>query len=53
MLPPRSARCVAVAHDLYGRILDRIERQGYDVFASRARVATPVKLAVVARHLRR
>ena len=53
MLPPRSARCVAVAHDLYGRILDRIERQGYDVFRSRARVATPVKLAVAARHLRR
>ena len=53
MLPPRSARCVAAAHDLYGRILDRIERQGYDVFRSRARVATPVKLAVAVRHLRR
>ena len=53
MLPPRSARCVAAAHDLYGRILDRIERQGYDVFQSRARVATPVKLAVAVRHLRR
>jgi phytoene synthase len=53
MLPPRSARCIAAAHDLYGRILDRIEAQGYDVFRSRARVATPVKLAVAARHLRR
>ena len=53
MLPPRSARCVAAAHDLYGRILDRIERQGYDVFQRRARVATPVKLAVAVRHLRR
>jgi 15-cis-phytoene synthase len=53
MLPPRSARCVAAAHDLYGRILDRIEHQGYDVFQSRARVATPVKLAVAVRHLRR
>ena len=52
MLPGRSARCVAAAHDLYGRILDRIEAQGYDVFAGRARVATPVKLAVAARHLR-
>ena len=51
MLPPRSARCVASAHDLYGRILDRIEAQGYDVFARRARVPTPTKLAVAARHL--
>ena len=38
MLPARSARCVAAAHDLYGRILDRVEAQGYDVFARRARV---------------
>ena len=52
MLPHRSARCVAAAHDLYGRILDRIEAQGYDVFARRARVPAPVKLAVAARHLR-
>jgi phytoene synthase len=51
LLPARSARCVRAAHDLYGRILDRIESQGYDVFAGRARVATPVKLAVAARHL--
>ena len=28
MLPPRSARCIAAAHDLYGRILDRIEAPG-------------------------
>ena len=28
MLPARSARCVAAAHDLYGRILDRIEAPG-------------------------
>ena len=46
MLPGRSARCVGAAHDLYGRILDRIEAQGYDVFAGRARVPTPRKLAV-------
>jgi phytoene synthase len=51
MLPGRSARCVAAAHDLYGRILGRIEDQGYDVFAGRARVPTPQKLAVAARHL--
>ncbi len=51
MLPPRAARCVAAAHDLYGRILGRIEEQHYDVFAGRARVPTAVKLAVAARHL--
>ena len=51
MLPRRSASCVGAAHDLYGRILDRIEAQGYDVFARRARVPTPTKLAVAARHL--
>jgi phytoene synthase len=53
MLPPRSARCVVAAHDIYQRILDRIERQDYDVFRGRARVATPVELAVAVRHLRR
>ena len=47
----RSARCIRAAHDLYGRILDCIEAQGYDVFAGRARVSTPRKLAVAARHL--
>jgi phytoene synthase len=52
LLPGRSAQCVGAAHDLYSRILDRIEAQGYDVFARRARVPTPVKLAVAARHLR-
>ena len=52
LLPGRSARCIAAAHDLYGRILDRIEAQGYDVFARRARVPTTVKLAVAARQLR-
>jgi len=52
MLPGRSAQCVAAAHDLYGRILDRIEAQGYDVFARRARVRSSVKLTVAARHLR-
>ena len=51
MLPARSARCVGAAHDLYGRILDRIEDEGYDVFHGRARVSTPRKLAVAASHL--
>ena len=51
MLPERSARCVAAARDLYGRILDRIEAVGYDVFRSRARVSTSRKLAVALAHL--
>jgi 15-cis-phytoene synthase len=51
LLPTRSARCVGAAADLYGRIIDRIEAQGYDVFSSRARVSTPRKLAVAAAHL--
>lgn len=40
MLPPRSARCVGAARVLYARILDRIERAGYDVFSTRVRVPT-------------
>ncbi len=53
MLPDRSARCVRAAHTLYGRILDEIERQGYDVYSSRATVSTPAKAAVVASMLLR
>ncbi len=49
MLPPRSARCVGTARVLYSQILDQIERKGYDVFASRARVPTWRKAATAAR----
>ena len=49
MLPPQSARCIGAARVLYGRILDKIELQHYDVFAKRARVATWEKAAMVAR----
>lgn len=51
LLPRRSARCVSAAHDLYGRILERIEAQEYDVFAARARLSTARKVAVAVRHL--
>jgi phytoene synthase len=51
LLPERSAKCVGAARVLYGRILDKIEAQHYDVFASRARVSTREKAAVVARLL--
>jgi phytoene synthase len=51
LLAPRASACVQAAAMLYGRILDQIEANGYDVFARRARVALPVKLAVAARSL--
>ena len=50
MLPDRSARCVGMRHArLYSQILDRIEAQHYDVFASRARVRASAKAAMVTR----
>lgn len=52
MLPDRSAKCVGAAHALYGRILDRIEAQHYDVFTSRAQVSTAEKAALVIKLLR-
>ncbi len=51
MLPGRSARCIRAAHSLYGRILDAIEGQRYDVFRARAGISTPRKIAVAGRHL--
>lgn len=52
MLPDASARCISAARVLYGRILDGIEAQNYDVFARRVRVPTWRKAAMVARLLR-
>ncbi len=52
MLPDRSAKCVGAAHTLYGRILDKIEAQDYDVFSSRASVSTVEKARLVASLLR-
>jgi phytoene synthase len=49
MLPDRSAKCVGAAHALYGRILDKIEAQDYDVFTSRASVSTAEKATMVAK----
>jgi phytoene synthase len=51
MLPDRSAKCVGAAHALYGRILDKIEAQDYDVFASRASVSTTEKATMVVKLL--
>ncbi|MBA8794873.1 phytoene synthase [Friedmanniella endophytica] len=49
LLPPRSNRCVGAARILYARILDRIERADYDVFAARVRVPTWRKALTAAR----
>lgn len=46
MLHPASRPCVATAFDLYSRILDRIEDRDHDVFAGRAVVSTPRRLAL-------
>ncbi len=48
MLPPASARCIAIAHRMYGEILGRIEANDFDVFSKRARVPTWRKLFLVA-----
>jgi phytoene synthase len=52
MLPRASARCVAGAQVLYGRILEQIEANHYDVFSKRATVPRWQKAAVAARMLR-
>jgi len=52
MLPDRSAKAIRAAFTLYGRILDKIEAQDYDVFSSRASVSTTEKAAMVAKLLR-
>ncbi len=49
MLPTESAKCIGAARVLYGRILDKIEQQHYDVFAKRARVTTAEKALMVAK----
>ena len=50
-LPGRSQRCIVAARELYSRILDRIEAQGHDVFAARARVPTWQKATTAGRAL--
>ena len=51
LLSAASARCIRAARRMYGEILDRIERAGYDVFSTRARVPTARKLLVVGRSM--
>jgi len=50
-LDRRSALCVSTFAGLYRGQLDRMEANGFDVFAKSCRLSTPAKLAVVARGL--
>ena len=52
MLPKQSARCIGAARVLYGRILEKIEEQQYNVFAQRASVSTWQKAMMVTRLMR-
>ncbi|MFC4117217.1 phytoene/squalene synthase family protein [Nonomuraea zeae] len=51
LLTASSRPCVRAAVDLYGGILDEIERRDFDVLAGRVRVPGRRKAAVFARHL--
>jgi len=53
LLPPRSRRCVRLAHAVYGGILDRVEQSGCDVLAGRAVVPARQRAVAVARELAR
>ena len=44
LIAPRSRACPSVLHTLYSRILDRIERAGFDVFAERIGLGRTEKL---------
>jgi phytoene synthase len=50
-LDRRSSLCVAVFAGLYRGQLERMERNGFDVFSRDCRLSTPAKLGVVARSL--
>lgn len=49
LLSRESRACAAVLHQLYSRILDRIESTGYDVFERRIGLSVSEKLLLVAR----
>jgi 15-cis-phytoene synthase len=50
LLAPSSRSCVRVAFDLYGGILDEVERAGYQVLDRRVRVPRHRRLGVAGRH---
>ena len=49
LLAPRSRACPSVLHALYSRVLDRIERADFDVFAGRVGLPRSEKLYLMAR----
>ena len=49
LLSRESRACAAVLHQLYSRILDRMESSGYDVFRQRIGLSTSEKLLLMAR----
>lgn len=52
VLPPASARCVRVAHAVYGAILDEISSADYDVFTRRIVVPPARRLRLAAAAIR-
>jgi phytoene synthase len=50
LLAPSSQPCVRVAFELYGGILDEVERAGYQVLGRRVRVPRSRRLSVAGRH---
>ena len=50
LLAPSSQPCIRVAFDLYGGILDEVERAGYQVLDNRVRVPRHRRLGVAGRH---
>jgi phytoene synthase len=51
LLAPSSRPCMQVAFELYGGILDEVERAGYQVLAGRVAVPRHRRLRVAGRHL--
>jgi phytoene synthase len=51
LLAPSSRPCIQVAFDLYGGILDEVERAGYQVLDRRVAVPRARRLGVAGRHL--
>jgi len=49
LLPPHARKAVRLARVLYSRILDRIERNDYDVFTQRARTTKAEKIRLATR----
>ena len=50
LLAPSSRPCIRVAFDLYQRILDEVERAGYQVLGRRVRVPASRRVGVAGRH---